>query len=206
VSWPRRGVRLYSGRTRRKPRAQLGKCPGPIVGMRSIEDRPAEAEDRKVPGHGEGDLIIGAAGASAAATLVERTTRFTVILALQDGKNADGLAQVLIGTVASGPAPFKASLTWGQGGEQARHAKVTLATGMPIYFAHPHSPWERGTNENTNRIIRRHLPKSTEITSHQPYLDAIADETNDVPRKTLNWRPPREAYETLLATTATSPS
>jgi transposase, IS30 family len=95
-------------------------------------------------------------------------------------------------------------LTWDQGSEQARHAKVTLATGMPIYFAHPHSPWERGTNENTNRIIRRYLPKSTEITSHQPYLDAIAEEINDIPRKTLNWRTPREAYETLLATTVAS--
>jgi IS30 family transposase len=200
----RHGVRLDSGRTRRKPRAQLGKRPGPIVGMRSIEDRPAEALDRKVPGHWEGDLIIGAAGASAAATLVERTTRFTLILALQDGKNADGLAQVLIDSVTSWPAPFKASLTWDQGSEQARHAKVTMATGMPIYFAHPHSPWERGTNENTNRIIRRYLPKSTKITNHQPYLDAIAEEINNIPRKILNWRTPREAYEALLATTVAS--
>lgn len=197
----RHGVLLDSGRTRRRPRRPVGQRSAPIVGTRSIEDRPTNAEDRKVPGHWEGDCVIGAAGATAAATLVERTTRFTIILGLPTGKNADGLAQALIDTITTWPQPFKASLTWDQGTELARHARITMATGMPVFFAHPHSPWERGTNENTNRIIRRYLPQGTEITSHQPYLDAIAEEINEIPRKVLGWLTPREAYERLLTST-----
>jgi IS30 family transposase len=202
----RHGVRLESGRTRRRARRTVGQRTGPIVGMRSIEDRPSTAQDRKVPGHWEGDCVIGAAGATAAATLVERTTRFTIILGLPTGKNADGLADVLIDTVTSWPDPFKASLTWDQGTELARHARITMATGMPVFFAHPHSPWERGTNENTNRMIRRYLPKGTEITHHQPYLDAIAEEINEIPREVLGWLTPREAYERLLALSVASTS
>jgi transposase, IS30 family len=202
----RHGVRLDSGRTRRRARRTVGQRTGPIVGMRSIDERPTQAEDRKVPGHWEGDCVIGAANATAAATLVERTTRFTIILALPTGTNADGVAEALIDTITAWPDPFKASLTWDQGTELARHTRITMATGMPVFFAHPHSPWERGTNENTNRIIRRYLPKSTEITSHQPYLDAIAEEINEIPRKVLGWLTPREAYERLLTSTVATTS
>lgn len=202
----RHGVRLDSGRTRRRVRRATGERGAPIVGMRSIEERPIEAADRKVPGHWEGDLVVGARGASAAATLVERTTRFTIILGLPEGKNSEALADALIESIGAWPAPFRGSVTWDQGSEMARHARVTMATDMPVFFAHPHSPWERGTNENTNRIIRRYLPKGTDITSHQPYLDAIAEEINELPRKALGWLTPREAYQRLLASSVASTS
>ncbi|CAN5789633.1 hypothetical protein BH24ACT8_BH24ACT8_15880 [soil metagenome] len=120
------------------------------------------------------------------------------------GKTADGVADALIDHTSVLPAMFAKSLTWDQGSELARHAHITTATTMAIYFAHPHSPWERGSNENTNRMIRRYLPKSTPITDHQPYLTAIAEELNEIPRKCLNWRTPREAYDALLTSTVAS--
>jgi transposase, IS30 family len=121
------------------------------------------------------------------------------------GKTADGVADALIEHTTVLPAMFAKSLTWDQSSELARHAQVTTATQMAIYFAHPHSPWERGSNENTNRMIRRYLPKSTLITDHQPYLTAIAEELNEIPRKCLNWRTPREAYDALQTRTVTPP-
>lgn len=138
------------------------------------------------------------AGASAAATLVERTTRFTVIAALPDGKSSDALADVLIDTINDLPAMVRRSLTWDQGTEMARHAALTLANQLPVYFADPHSPWQRATNENTNGLIREYLPQSTVITDHQPYLTAIAEELNERPRAILGYRTPREAFERLL--------
>lgn len=194
------GIRLDSGRTRRRRRKPLGeRKTGPIVGMVSIDDRPQDVLARKVPGDWEGDLIIGRAGQSAAATLVERVTRYTCIIGLPLGKTSDGVADAVIDRVEALPAMFRRSLTWDQGSEMARHAHITAATSMPVYFAHPHAPWERGSNENRNRVIRRYLPKSTDITTHQPYLDAIADEINELPMAKLNWLTPREAYERLLA-------
>ena len=194
------GIRLDSGRTRRRRRKPLGeRTTGPIVGMVSIDDRPDDVLARKVPGDWEGDLIIGKGGQSAAATLVERVTRFTCIIALPLGKTSDGVADAVIDQVHALPDLFRRSLTWDQGSEMARHAHITAATFMPVYFAHPHSPWERGSNENRNRVIRRYLPKSTQITTHQPYLDAIADEINELPMERLGWLTPREAYERLLA-------
>lgn len=166
--------------------------------MVSIDDRPDDVDARKVPGDWEGDLIIGRNGQSAAATLVERLTRLTCIIALPLGKNSDGVADAVIDTVTALPAMFRRTLTWDQGSEMARHAHITAVTDMPIYFAHPHSPWERGSNKNRNRIVRRYLPKSTDITTHQPYLDAIADEINELPMERLGWRTPREAYERIL--------
>lgn len=121
-------------------------------------------------------MIIGAHGKSAAATLVERTTRFTVILGLSYGKDAEHLADALINHAQALPEMMRKTLTWDQGSEMAKHAALTLATDMPVYFAHPRSPWERGTNENTNGLIREYLPKGTHITDHQPYLTAIAEE------------------------------
>ena len=180
-----------------------GSAPTQFVGMVSIDDRPEEVDDRRVPGHWEGDLIIGAHGTSAAATLVERTTRFVTILALPLGKNSEGLCDVLIDHINTIPDVMRGSLTWDQGSEMARHAALTLATDMKVYFAHPRSPWERGTNENTNGLIREYLPKGTQITTHQPYLNAIAEELNERPRAALGWLTPREAYERLLVASTT---
>lgn len=192
-------IMLRSKRNRRMKRKALrSRTGGRIVGMVSIDDRGADVTDRRVPGHWEGDLIIGEAGKSAAATLVERTSRFTVVLALPEAKNADGLADVLIDHVSGMPGLVRRSLTWDQGTEMARHAALTLATELPVFFAHPHSPWQRPTNENTNGLIREYLPKGTAITTHQPYLTAIAEELNERPRAVLGYRTPREVYMKLL--------
>jgi len=148
----RSAIMLRSKRTRRMKRKALGaRTGGRIVGMISIDDRSADVTDRRVPGHWEGDLIIGEAGKSAAATLVERTSRFTVVLALPEAKNADGLADVLIDHVSGMPGLVRRSLTWDQGTEMARHAALTLATELPVFFAHPHSPWQRPTNGEHQR-------------------------------------------------------
>ncbi len=139
--------------------------------MVSIDARDPDAAGRRVPGHWEGDLIIGRAGATAAATLVERTSRYTIILALPDGKQSEGVCDALIESADALPDMMRRTLTWDQGTEMARHAALTVATGIKVYFADPHSPWQRGTNENTNGLIREYLPKGTPITDHQPYLD-----------------------------------
>lgn len=197
------GVMLGSKRTSRQSRRRLGERKSPIVGMVSIDQRPQEVTGRKVPGHWEGDLIIGAYGRTAAITLVERTTRFVTILALPKGKNADGVCDALIDHITGLPELMKGTLTWDQGSEMARHAAFTMATQMPVYFAHPHSPWERGSNENTNRLIRDYLPKGTPIPQHQPYLTAIAEELNERPRATLGYLTPREAFQKLLIASTT---
>jgi transposase, IS30 family len=192
------GVTLESKRSYRRPRRELGQRTGPIVGMRSIHDRPAQVEGRAVPGHWEGDLIIGAGGKSAVATLVERTSRFLVMLALPQGKSADGLADALIETYTGLPDLLRGSLTWDQGTEMARHAELTVAADLPVFFADPHSPWQRGSNENTNRLIRRYLPKGTVLPHHQGALDAIAKELNEKPRQTLGFFTPREVLSKIL--------
>lgn len=192
------GIMLRSKRTRRRPRRTLGQRKAPIIGMISIDERPKQANDRRVPGHWEGDLIIGAHGRSAAITLVERTTRFLTILALPKGKDSTGVCDALIEHVNTLPDLMKGTLTWDQGSEMARHAALTMATDMPVYFADPHSPWQRGSNENTNGLIREYLPKGTPIPQHQPYLTAIAEELNERPRATLDYLTPREAFERLL--------
>lgn len=199
------GILLRSKRTQRKRRKPLGeRTGGRIIGMVSIDDRPDSVNDRRVPGAWEGDLVVGKGGKTAAATLVERVSRFTIILGLPEGKKAPGLADVLIDRVLQLPAQVRGSLTWDQGTEMARHAALTLATDLPVYFAHPHAPWERPTNENTNGLIREYLPKGIDITGHQPYLDAIADELNDRPRAVLGFRTPREVFTKLLTDSVAS--
>jgi len=147
------GIMLRSKRTSRRRRKPLGeRTGGRIVGMVSIDDRPEDAALR-VPGAWEGDLIIGKSGKSAAATLVERHSRFVIILGLPDGKQSEGLADVLIDRISDLPRHLRGSLTWDQGTEMARHAQLTVATDMPVFFAHPHSPWERLSNENTNGLM-----------------------------------------------------
>lgn len=193
------GILLRSGRTDRKPRGRR-KSPGArIVGMTSIDARPAEANARALPGHWEGDLVIGRAGRTAMATLVERVSRYAVALALPAGRrDAVTTCDTLIDSVHGMPANMIKTLTWDQGTEMAAHAAFTLATDVKVYFAHPHSPWERGTNENTNGLFREYLPKGTDITDDQAYLDLVAGELNNRPRRILGYRTPAEVFADLL--------
>ena len=194
----RLGVMLPSKRGARRPRRKNGLAGGRIVGMRSIRERPEQAEGRRVPGHWEGDLLVGKEGTGAVITLVDRQSRFTMILGLPQGKSADHVADVLIDYVQGLPALVRKSLTWDQGTEMGRHAAVTVATDLPVFFADAHSPWQRPTNENTNRMIREYLPKGTDIVQHQPYLTAIAEELNTRPRACLGFYTPQEVFHRML--------
>ncbi|MGH3192905.1 MAG: IS30 family transposase [Streptosporangiaceae bacterium] len=155
----RAGIVLRTGREQRKPRGRAKPKGAKIVGMVSIDDRPAEVGGRQVPGHLEGGLIIGKGGKSAVGTLVERVSRFTILVPLPDGHDAESAKMALFGAVKGLPGQMRKSLTWDQGTEMAQHAALTLDADLPVYFAHAHSPWERGANENTNGLIREYLPR-----------------------------------------------
>jgi IS30 family transposase len=193
---------LRSGRARRRPHRQADhRRPRFTTPMVMISQRPAEAEDRAVPGHWEGDLIIGKDGKSAIGTLVERATRYVMLLHLPDDHSAQAVLNALTSTVQTLPAHLKRSLTWDQGSEMARHSEFTLTTDIPVYFCDPASPWQRGSNENTNGLLRQYFPKSTDLSLHTPHhLTTVADQLNRRPRKTLNWETPAERLQKLLTT------
>ena len=193
---------LRSGRTARKPRGAI-EGRGRIPGMVMLSQRPAEADDRAVPGHWEGDLILGQGSRSAVGTLVERSTRMTLLLHLPDGKSAEQVEAAMREAVSKLPSSLARTITWDQGAEMAKHAAFTTATGIPIYFCDPHSPWQRGSNENTNGLLRQYLPKGTDLSVvSREELDAIQDSLNGRPRKTLGYLTPSEKLAEFLAPTA----
>jgi IS30 family transposase len=172
--------------------------------MVNISERPAEADDRAIPGHWEGDLIIGANSASAIGTLVERTTGFVMLLHLPGAHTAATVAEAMTARSPDIPEVLRRSLTWDQGSEMALHTAITEATGLPIYFCDPHSPWQRGTSENTNGLLRQYFPKGTDLSFHGPgILDNVAAELNARPRKRHKWRTPAEELDRLLSDPST---
>jgi transposase, IS30 family len=191
---------LRSGRDLRvrRGRRQSGSR---IVDAVPIGQRPAEAQGRLVPGHHEGDLIMGSrASNSAVGTIVERVTGYLTVLPLHGGHDAASVADAIIEHLSELPAWFAKTLTWDRGGELAQHARITAATGIGVYFADPHAPWQRGSNENTNGLLREYLPKGKDLSAWTPaQLQHIADELNDRPRKRLGFHTPREAFAKLLA-------
>jgi transposase, IS30 family len=190
---------LRTGRAVRKPRRSGQRQPR-IPNMVSISERPAEAADRALPGHWEGDLILGKNGRSAIGTLVERTTRFTVLLHLPGDHTAVTVRDAMITAMSRIPQLLRKTLTWDQGPEMAEHLKIADALDLDIYFCDPASPWQRGSNENTNGLLRQYFPKSTDLSGYHPdYLAFVAAELNDRPRKTLGWKTPAEAFLDLLS-------
>jgi IS30 family transposase len=213
---------LRTGRALRVPRARAGKrSRGFISPEIMISERPAEAANRAVPGHWEGDLIVGA-GSSAIGTLVERTTRFTMLLHLPrlagygegpradngpalSGHGAEAVRDAITRTIVTLPAELRRSLTWDQGVEMAQHSRLTIDSGIQVYFCDPRSPWQRGTNENTNGLLRQYFPKGTDLSIYNAdEISAVAAALNGRPRKTLGWKTPAEALDEFLSRVKTS--
>ena len=192
---------LRSGRVKRRSQGRV-ETRGQIPGMVMISERPAEVEDRAVPGHWEGDLIIGKNGASAVGTLVERSTRYVMLLHLPDGRFPVQVDAAMRKAIAKLPRDLVRTITWDQGKEMHRHASFTVDTGVQIYFCDPRSPWQRGSNENTNGLLRQYMPKGTDLSTHTARdLDRIANSLNDRPRATLGFMKPSEKLAELLALT-----
>jgi transposase, IS30 family len=192
---------LRSGRTSRKSRGRTEKR-GRIPGMVMISERPAEVTDRAVPGHWEGDLILGEGGRSAVGTLVERTTRLLLLLHLKGGRSAVNVEEAMRKAIETLPDELCRSITWDQGAEMTNHARFSIRTGIPIYFCDPHAPWQRGSNENTNGLVRQYLPKGTDLSKHSVAdLARIQRSLNGRPRKTLGYLTPLEKFAEVVALT-----
>jgi IS30 family transposase len=193
-------VCLRTGRGLRRPRRTSNERRARIPGMVNISERPAEVEDRALPGHWEGDLILGKNGKSAIGTLVERTTRFVLLLHLPRGHGALEVQEAMVAATQKLPQFIWKSLTWDQGIEMRNHLQIKIATGLEIYFCDPASPWQRGSNENTNGLLRQYFPKGTDLSVHDPdHLDFVAAQMNRRPRETLGWRRPAEVLGQLLS-------
>ena len=198
---------LRTGRSVRKPHRTEGQRRSRIPNMVAISERPPEVEDRAVPGHWEGDLILGSVdSASAIGTLVERACGFVMLLHLAENHGAVAVQNAMIEKMSQLPQVLRRTLTWDQGMEMANHLQIAAATDLDIYFCDPHSPWQRGSNENTNGLLRQYFPKGTDLSQWGPgYLDHVAAELNNRPRKRLAWRTPAEALEKLLWETSKTP-
>ena len=191
---------LRTGRALRRPHRKADERRGRIQGMVSISERPAEVEDRAVPGHWEGDLILGKYGRSAIGTLVERKTRFLMLLHLPHGHTASAVERAMLAATQKLPLALWKSLTWDRGSEMARHAEISIATGLEIYFCDPAKPWQRGSNENTNGLLRQYFPKGSDLRSFTAdELDYVSWEMNQRPRETLGWDTPAQALDKLLS-------
>ena len=192
---------LRTGRALRKPARRVdARISRRIPNMVMISERPKEADDRAVPGHWEGDLIIGSAAASQIGTLVERTTRFTMLCHLPEGRTAQETNAAIITSMSRLPAELRRTLTWDQGRELTNHADLAVAADLDVFFCDPHSPWQRGTNENTNGLLRQYFRKGSDLSEHSAdHLDSVASALNGRPRKTLGWKTPAEALTQLLS-------
>ena len=192
---------LRTGRTQRRPQGRTEQR-GSLPGMVMISERPAEVDDRAVPGHWEGDLLVGQHGRTAVGTLVERSTRYVLLLHLGEGRDAAKVDAAMRRAIATLPGELFRTITWDQGKEMARHAAFSIDTGIQVYFCDPHSPWQRGSSENTNGLLRQYLPKGTDLSVHsQRDLERMARSLNDRPRKTLGYLKPSEKLAELLAHT-----
>jgi len=193
-------ARLRTGRALRRPRRRADGRRERIKDKILISERPAEADDRAVPGHWEGDLVVGKDSGSAIGTLVERSTRFLMALHLPGDHGAEAVRDAITAKITTLPAALRRSLTWDQGIELARHAELTIAANLPVYFCDPHSPWQRGTNENTNGLLRQYFPKGSDLSVHSAAdLLAVEAQLNGRPRKILGFKTPAEALAQLLS-------
>jgi IS30 family transposase len=193
---------LRTGRAQRRPRGRANGH-GQLQHMVLLSERPAEVEDRAIPGHWEGDLMLGRLGQSAIGTLVERQTRFVMLLSLRQGRLAQQVKEALVTRVRALPEQLRRSLTWDRGKEMGEHARFTVATGVQVYFCDPRSPWQRASNENSNGLLRQYFPKGSDLSTYtQGQLDRVAAELNGRPRQTLGWQTPSEAFASVVAFTA----
>jgi len=192
---------LRSGRAQRRPRLRLERSgAGRLRDVVLISDRPAEVEDRAVPGHWEGDLLIGKQARSAIGVLVERSSRYVMLIRLPRGRTAEEVRVALTRQVSKLPAELRRTLTWDQGKEMAEHVRFSVDTDMQVYFCDPHSPWQRGSGENTNGLLRQYFPSTDDFRQHSAaHLNAVARQLNNRPRQTLGWMKPSEVFSRTVA-------